>query len=351
MRYQYIFEVGDIGKLDFIPKVAFIFYKNKKRDIVLNLYHILKRTYQSIVCIGIDTFGVSFVKSKTYTVKNCDFVIVLYEDELEYITLWDDSNLDKISVKDRDKKYISFSSLTPDKSELAINNLNLKDMYGMVASESIFYQGNFLKDIILIINFKNYSINGLSTHDFETVKMNSKITKAKKNIIEEIEYIPAVKFMEDAVGVFNKSIIEEFRIPLILSDNKNKYNKYKLTSILSVDRKKNLIYTYRQVKEGMRMNIGVLTDKKESLKRKKRLKSISQNVNEQYILFACLGIEKFWKNLTDIRLIEISDILQHDLLCVFGNGEIGKPTKETNSMLLNQTYTLISIFERQKDGK
>ena len=344
MKCKYLFEIEGIKESDFVAKSAIILYSGRCIEIIPKIYDELMMRYPDIRCIGTEGFAISHIEHKNYKIRYHDYIIILYADEFETISLWSSVNIDNISVADRDKSYIVFSSLSPDKSESAVNSLNLQKLFGMVSSRTIFYQGQLLNNTFLIASFANNSLNGLSINEFDTIKLDAKITKATQNIIKEIEYTPAVEFMVDTIGDFEDESIAEFRVPLILS-KKSSENIHKLTSILSIDREKNFIYTYRQVKSGMRLDIGVLTNREELLKRKNILKSIIQDRDLTHLLFVCIGIDKFWKNLSDIRLIEIADILQRDLVAIFGNGEIGKPDIDIESMLLNQTYTLASISE------
>ena len=346
MKYKYIFDIKDIEKLDFSPQVAIIFYTKDSFALVKKVYDRLAIEYPNIKCIGSETFDISYIKYKIYQIRYYKYIVILYEDSFENISICRESEIDNILLHNyhKEKSYIALSAISPDKTESTISNLNLNHIYGMRSTDTIFYQGEFIKDSFLIANFIDNRIEGLSINEFDTIKLDIKITKATKNIIEEIEYTPAVEFMKTIIGEFDKQSIDEFRIPLILSDNRVE-NIYKLTSILSIDEEKNLIYTYREVKNGMKIDIGVLSDRKELLTRKRKFKSLIQKEEASYILFVCIGIEKFWKNLTDIRLLEISDILKRDLISIFGNGEIGKPNINMKSTLLNQTYTLTSIYK------
>jgi len=346
MKYRYIFDIRDIDKLDFVPQSAIIFYTKNSLDLIPTLYKRLIGEYPNIRCIGSETFKIAYIEFKIYKIRYYQYAIILYEDAFEKISILRESEIDNISLYNYniDTSYMALSAMSPDKTESTISNLNLDSIYGMRSTNTIFYQGELITNSFLIAKFEHNSLNGLSINEFDTIKLDIKITKATKNIIEEIEYTPAVEFMKNIIGEFDKQSIDEFRIPLILSDNRVE-NIYKLTSILSIDEKNNLIYTYRQVKDGMKIDIGVLSDRRELLIRKGELKSLIQKEDASYILFVCIGIDRFWKNLTNIRLLEISDILKRDLISIFGNGEIGKPNINIKSALLNQTYTLTSIYK------
>lgn len=371
MRYEIVTEAKQLDSLDFLPTSALVFYAFDAQDGVWEMYREIKKRFpelEAFGCSGTESYHALRTKLRIDT-QSTVWVLMALRDEAASVHLYDCSG-DSLPVLDFEPmKEVSaillcampFDSVSPMVQHVK-ESVGEKNVYGAVsgserlsnADTSLFHNGVFLHNHMLIWAFDKtyYSLKGRSVHDFEPIGIELTVTKARENRICEIENKPALAMLESITGPISDESVYAFEHPLALHapySAQGCTEQNVLASLYSVDRESNSITLFSRAVEGSKVKVSIPIQKTAMEKRRREFASaIRQKRSGIALVFSCIGIKRFWNTLAPIYyLIHIGELLDMDVVGFYSFGEIGSLSDACGAQLQNQTYTGVTIVEKE----
>jgi hypothetical protein len=334
--------------LEFKPTLAFLFFEGENVDLLLGLYKKLKSINQNMEIIGINGNKGNVNSNIPYITKNhqisClffdidknDFFIECFSPDIQFKDKFLDINIFKNSAT------ILFPpfryNINDFLDEIDVDMYNIYGgIYGIKNNIGAFYNGNFYNDKIISVVFNQDVIEffSIAIHGFKPIGVKFKITKAKDNILYEIDNEKALDVIEEYIGEIKQENIDKFLHPFCV------YHKgyESLASIKSIDREKKSISFYKYIYEEEYIRITIPSNQKSIMKQlDSRLKDIEC---DGAFMFSCVGRYAYYKDLLEFEIAKVSDIIKKPFAGFLTYGEIGSNDINSKSILQNQTMDLV----------
>lgn len=212
--------------------------------------------------------------------------------------------------------------------------------------------GHADKNLIATVAFygSNIKIGYGSVGGWDTFGIGRTITKAKENILFEIDGKPALDLYTEYLGEYAKDLpASGLFFPLNIRSNDNKYNVVRTVS--SINKKEKSLTFVGEIPNGyhmrlMRANFDNLIDG--ALKAGKAcVDSINYDKPKLAILVSCCGRKFVLNQRIDEEIEVVREVFGKDILMTgfYSYGEIAPVSKESITEFHNQTMTITLIGE------
>ncbi|RRS30895.1 MAG: hypothetical protein P794_05170 [Epsilonproteobacteria bacterium (ex Lamellibrachia satsuma)] len=366
MNYAVLTNIGQIDSVDFIPTVIVGFYESGKEKLFSQYSETLKARFPDVDIIGCSSESniydsIPYVDlGQTHT---CIYMCIEMKKGSYRLQLFPDQKKQKIFVEEN-KKYsaIVLSSHYSNDLEQIITLLQediaKNSFFGAIAGAklstfkegSIFYNGEYISDGILLwlIDQEEYSLKGISAHDFDPVGFDLEITRTEGFQIIEIENQPALDMIENMIGTLSLQIIESYDQPFFITSFKNHDHSFKkpVSSIKSIDREAKTITLFKKVSKGDKLKLAIPFSREKQIN---QLDNFSHFVTNGSIafLFTCVAYKGHWGEMEPIYIMRLAKNINIPFIGLHAFGEIGPLDTKDLSVLQNQTLTLAVLTEKQ----
>jgi len=366
---QIIVTCSEFDKIGFIPTVIIGFYQSSMKVSFFEDYQKLKERFPHVDIIGCSSESniYDFIPHVFFEEKDlCVFLCLDIGKEAYQIELHTpESIMEKQEANGVSYGALMFSSRYFLSMEEIIVSLqkekNIKPVLGAIASVvssskmkdgMIFWNGKYYADHILLwlIDTKCYILEGKSIHHFQPVGFDMEVTKAKDNILYEIENRPALDVLEEIVGDITEETITSFDHPFFLKEKENgklSFTSSPLCSIRAIDKKRGTVSLYRSVHEYAKLKIGVARGREEQEKQLEAFSVFRKRKNAVAFIFNCVGIKANLGLMEFVYLMDLKKKLQLPFIGFHSFGEIGSVDEGKYSVLHNQTISVAILSERE----
>ncbi|MEA2029812.1 MAG: FIST N-terminal domain-containing protein [Campylobacterota bacterium] len=346
MQYKILNDIKNLDSIDILPTLCIVFYMPTQQEELLHEAQIIAQKFPQIDMIGCSSHDPIY-NQMPYIEKSSQnsSTFIFFDMPKEYYRLHCISTQEEFSTLDisSNESVILLGAMHQDSDTILLNleqKITPNNLFGAFTSssdsESIFYNGEFYKDSILLwsISHEHYEVKALSTHIYEPVGFDLNITKADSHTIYEIENEPAVELIECIMGKLPHRDIDLLDYPLFISNT--------LYTIKTIDRKERSISFFKSIKTEDKLKIAIPLTKE---KQHKKLFSLVQSTHKNAFVFLFLSIsfKVYWGNLESIYLMRMATKMQGDFVGVHTYGEVSPLEPDTPSVLQNQTLTVVTI--------
>ena len=336
--------------LNYKPTLAFLFFEVEKKSVIEDLYKQLMDINPKMEIIGVNGHNGNIS-------SNIPFITKPYQISCLFFDI--DKNYFKIEIIDADKNFksklfkgmnyfqnsasIMFPPFRYDINDFldSIDENEMNDIYGGVYGLTndigAFYNGIFCNDKIITIFFNQEIIkfSSLAIHGFKPIGLKFKVTKAEKNVIYELNDLPALDVIEDYIGEIKQKNIDSFLHPFCV------YHKgyESLASIKNIDRDTKSITFYKYIYEGENIRITIPSNQNSIVN---YLDETLKNIDcDGLFMFSCVGRYAYYKELISFEIAKVSEVIDKPIAGFLTYGEIGSNEINTKSILQNQTMDLV----------
>jgi len=365
MKHQ-IITCNQFDKLDFEPNLVIGFYQDIKESSFKSHYKKIKQRFPHIDFIACSTESniynqIPYVDMDEehiciylfLKIKKDAYDINILKSNEEFCTTDKEKSYDAIVLSSEYSKLLD-EDIASLKAKFKIDNLfgAIAGVSDMKNTPKIFYNGEFYSDslLLLVVDRKYYQITGLSIHQFEPVGFELNITRAKDDVIYELDNRPALDVLDEIVGTITHKKIKSFSFPFFLK--KAIYHSFEespLASIKDFDRVQKTITLYRYIKDQDKLKLSIPITSQEQMHRLKKFNNIRQNDGVAFI-FNCLGIKHYLGMMEYVYLMDLKRQLKMPFIGFHSFGEIGSIETNSDTTLHNQTISL-AILSPTKDKK
>jgi len=344
-----IFTLDKKLELDFIPNLAFLFYEGERIDIVKECYSQLKSINSEIEVVGVNGSKGNINNHIPFITKKEQVSLFLFEIDGFFVNSYDITSQEAKHKFIQDyKKYTNTAAIILFPFEYDANNFldnvqdyfNAHNIYGGVYynhNYSSFYNGNFSNNRLISVFFNQDFIEfySIAVHGWKPVGLNFKVTKSYKNIVYEIDNMPALEIIEEYIGEIKQENIDSFLHPFCVTHN----HYLSLASIKRVNREDNSIEFYKYIYENQHLRITIPTSQKHMMQ---LIENLLKDVEcDGLFMFSCVGRYAYYKDLLEFEIEKVANYLKVPFAGFLTYGEIGSNSVNTKSILQNQTMNLI----------
>jgi hypothetical protein len=365
MKHQ-IITCNQFDKIEFEPNLVIGFYQDIKEPNFKSHYKKIKQRFPNIDFVACSTESniynqIPYVDTDEEHIcvylflklKKEAYNISLLKTDEQFCTTNDKEIYDAIVLSS------GYSKLLDEDIVLLKAKFGIDNLFGAIAGVSdknntpqVFYNGKFYSDSILLLLLEKrfYQITGVSIHQFEPVGFELNITKAKDNVIYELDNRPALDVLDDIVGTITDKKVKSFSFPFFLK--KAIYHSFEespLASIKDFDRVQKTITLYRYIRDQDKLKLSISITSQEQMHRLKKFNNIRQNDGVAFI-FNCLGIKHYLGMMEYVYLMDLKRQLKMPFIGFHSFGEVGSIETNSDTTLHNQTISL-AVLSPTKDKK
>ncbi|AKF24265.1 hypothetical protein YH65_01785 [Sulfurovum lithotrophicum] len=367
MNYAVLTNIDQIDSIGFIPTVIVGFYESDKEKLFSQCSETLKARFPDVDIIGCSSES-NIYDSIPYVDVNrthpCIYMCIEMKKGSYKLQLFPDQEKQKIPVE-KNKKYsaIVLSSRYGNALEQIIvqlqENIGKNSFFGAIAGAkssdikggSIFYNGEYLSEstLVWLIDQEDYSLKGISAHDFDPVGFDLEITRTEGFKIIEIEHRPALDMIESMIGTLSLKTIESYDQPFFITPFNDHNHSFKkpISSILSIDRKAKTITLFKKVSKGDKLKLAIPFSREKQIDQLDKFSHLVTNDSIAF-LFACVAYKGHWGQMEPIYIMRLAKNIYIPFIGLHSFGEIGPLDPQDLSVLQNQTLTLAVLTEKRE---
>jgi len=351
-----IYNYSDNLEIDFVPNLAFLFFEGDNKKIMDACYKELLNINPNMEIVGVNGKRGNLNNNIPFIVTKEQISLMLFEVDDFFVKVFDVNDF-QILRNDFVKNYNSFEKSaailffpfeydTNHFLDYIQDEKNMYNIYGGVYTTSdnigCFYNGEYYSDKLISVFFNQEKIEFFSKaiHGWKPIGISFKVTKSHKNIVYEIDNQPALKLIEEHIGVIKQENIDNFLHPFCVRHK----DEISLASIKSVNREDNSIEFFKYIYDNEEIKISIPINQHNMMNLiEKELQDIDC---DGLFMFSCVGRYAYYKDLLEFEVSKVSEYLNVSFAGFLTFGEIGSNTIKTKSILQNQTMNL--IFFRNK---
>lgn len=354
---------NELDKINFIPTLIICFYIPTSKEFKKE-YDFLHKKFPKCNIIG--------CSAESVIENDIPYVDLNNINDTVYMCL--DINIKGYSIhlcpEDKSIVYNSnieqdiliFSSFSSPKLEREIEKLSASNSVYKIAGAvagvnmndikpTIFINGKFYSDycLYILVDRNYYFLSTCSINLYTPVGLPMKITRAKSNIVLELDGEPALEVIESLVGKLDDFIVEKFGYPMFLSNKLDTdWSDKPLASLVSINRDDSSIVLYREVVEGEYIKPGIMLGKEEQID---RLNIWYENIcdNSPGLMLFCISIPGNLGILEYQYLYHLKKTRDVKFVGFHSFGEIGPANINQKEFVLhNETMTMAFICEQER---
>lgn len=339
-----------------------VFTGNINKGYIETIQKDLKKSFPNASIIGTTTAGEIYngkvlEKSTVISISKFDNVNIetaLFEEK-------NSKNLgQKIAkkiIKDDTKAVITFLDGTNSDGESYIKSLNHKSQNIIVAGGMAGDNGNLKKTYVFddknitsagavacSLNSKSLYAKNIFSFNWQPIGKSFTITKAKNNILYEIDNIPALDLY---FRYFGKEILKfplaTMEIPIMIK----KHDNYIARACIGINEKEKSLVFAGDIKEGDIFQFGFGDTNLIFSSAKKVFEKVSNFNSEAFYIYSCVARKALMGNLIEEETKHLNDLAPTSGFFTYGEFFHFNDVKENE--LLNQTLTLLSLSENESN--
>ena len=370
MRTYVTTQIEEAAALDFNPTLIFGFYIYQQQARFASRCEMLMKTYPDADIVGCSTasvIGNTFPYVDIAGASEAIFIFTDMKKEAYSLNVFFDRSYESGAVSLDENSTYAAVLLSTHQNRLENDKVlgrirekpGITDTSGALAANaklkiaqdavSLYCNGVFRDKgyILLLINEAMYQVQGRSLGSFEPIGFEMNITKARQNVIFEIDGKPALDAIEEVIGELSEYGIKHYSYPFFIWDGKNSCasESLPLRTLLDIDRREKHLQFFNDIETGYKIRPAIrINEEREREMLSRAHKKIEQE--DLILLFVCVALRDFEEEMEHVYLMQLLNNTHVPVGGLHTFGEIGHAQAGACAILNNQTITYVSITEK-----